>query len=271
MNDRIRHNSAVETRLMTPDEAIAAGAMALFGEKYGEEVRVLSMGEGEDGEKFSVELCGGTHARRTGDIGLFKIVGEGAVSSGVRRIEALAGAAAEAHVRHQADLLAEAAATLKTRPEDLPARLATLVDGQRRIERELSDARKALALAGGGGASSATTDEVREIAGMKLVGRVLNGVPAKDLKGMAEELMKMHKTDAVMLVGVADGKAANVATFSSSVVSQGYDAVKVVKAGVTVLGGKGGGGRPDMAQGGGPEIDKANEALKAMEAVLVGG
>ncbi len=270
VNDRIRQNSAVETRLMTPDEAIAAGAMALFGEKYGEEVRVLSMGEGEDGEKYSVELCGGTHARRTGDIGLFKIVGEGAVSSGVRRIEALAGAAAEAHVRHQADLLAEAAATLKTRPEDLPARLATLVDGQRRIERELSDARKALALAGGGGASSATTDEVREIAGMKLVGRVLNGVPAKDLKGMAEELMKKHKTDAVMLVGVADGKAANVATFSSSVVSQGYDAVKVVKAGVTVLGGKGGGGRPDMAQGGGPEIDKANEALKAMEAVLVG-
>ena len=274
VNDRIRHNSAVETRLMTPDEAIAAGAMALFGEKYGEEVRVLSMGgEGEAGkdghEKYSVELCGGTHARRTGDIGLFKIVGEGAVSSGVRRIEALAGAAAEAHVRHQADLLAEAAATLKTRPEDLPTRLAALVEGQRRIERELSDARKALALAGADGAPAAA-DEVREIAGVKLVGRVLNGVPAKDLKGMADELMKKHKPDAVMLVGVADGKAANVATFSSSVVSKGFDAVKVVKAGVSVLGGKGGGGRPDMAQGGGPEIDKADEALKAMEATLVG-
>ena len=270
VNERIRLNGPVDTHLMTPDEAIAAGAMALFGEKYGEEVRVLSMGAGEGGDRYSVELCGGTHARRTGDIGLFKIVSEGAVSSGVRRIEALAGAAAEAHVRHQADLLAEAAATLKTRPEDLPARLAVLVDGQRRIERELSDARKALALAGGGGSSWASADEVREIAGMKLVGRVLNGVPAKDLKGMADELMKKHKPDAVMLVGVADGKAANVATFSASVVGMGFDAVKVVKAGVTVLGGKGGGGRPDMAQGGGPEVDKANEALKAMEAVLEG-
>ncbi len=271
VNDRIRHNSAVDTHLMTPDEAIAAGAMALFGEKYGEEVRVLSMGADEDGEKYSVELCGGTHARRTGDIGLFKIVSEGAVSSGVRRIEALAGHAAEAYVRHQADLLAEAAAALKVPPEQLPARLATLVDGQRRIERELSEARKALALAGaasGGGASAA--DEVREIDGMKLVGRVLNGVPAKDLKGMADELMKKHGPDAVMLVGVADGKAANVASFSSSVVSKGFDARDVVKAGVSVLGGKGGGGRPDMAQGGGPDIARAAEALKAMEAVLVG-
>jgi alanyl-tRNA synthetase len=269
VNERIRLNGPVDTHLMTPDEAIAAGAMALFGEKYGEEVRVLSMGASEGGEKYSVELCGGTHARRTGDIGLFKIVSEGAVSSGVRRIEALAGAAAEAYVRHQADLLAEAAAALKTRPEDLPARLATLVEGQRRIERELSDARKALALAGTGGTSSAG-DEVREIDGMKLVGRVLNGVPAKDLKGMADELMKKHSPDAVMLVGVSDGKAANVATFSATVVGKGYDARDVVKAGVSVLGGKGGGGRPDMAQGGGPDTAKAAEALKAMEAVLAG-
>ena len=149
---RIRKNSSVDTRLMTPEEAIAAGAMALFGEKYGEEVRVLSMG-GEDGQKYSVELCGGTHALRTGDIGLFKIVGEGAVAAGVRRIEAVTGAAAEEHVRHQAQLLADAAAVLKVRPEDLPARLQALVDGQRKIERELSDARKALALAGGGGAA----------------------------------------------------------------------------------------------------------------------
>ena len=153
VNERIRLNSSVDTRLMTPEEAIAAGAMALFGEKYGEEVRVLSMG-GSDGKKYSVELCGGTHALRTGDIGLFRIVGEGAVAAGVRRIEAVAGAAAEEHVRHQADLLAEAAATLKVRPEDLPARLAALVDGQRKIERELSEARKALALAGGGGSGA---------------------------------------------------------------------------------------------------------------------
>ena len=149
VNERIRLNSPVETRLMTPEEAIAAGAMALFGEKYGDEVRVLSMG-GKDGENYSVELCGGTHALRTGDIGLFRILGEGAVSAGVRRIEAVAGNAAEAHVRHQIDLLNQAASVMKVRPEDLPTRLQALIDGQRKIERELSEARKALALAGGG-------------------------------------------------------------------------------------------------------------------------
>ncbi len=158
VNERIRHNSSVDTRLMTPEEAIAAGAMALFGEKYGEEVRVLSMG-GAHGEKYSVELCGGTHALRTGDIGLFRIVGEAGVSAGVRRIEAVAGNAAEQHVRHQIDLLNEAAAVMKVRSEDLPARLAALVDGQRRIERELGEARRALALAGGGGSVGANAAE----------------------------------------------------------------------------------------------------------------
>src|SRR5689334_8929258 len=184
VNERIRLNSAVETRLMTPEEAIAAGAMALFGEKYGEEVRVLSMG-GRDGETYSVELCGGTHALRTGDIGLFRILSEGAVSSGVRRIEAVAGNAAEAHVRHQIDLLNQAASVMKVRAEDLPARLQALMDGQRRIEKELSDAKKALALAGSGGSGNASAaDEVREVGGVKLIARVLNGVPGKDLKGM---------------------------------------------------------------------------------------
>src|SRR5882757_11286591 len=157
---------------------------------------------GEDGTKYSVELCGGTHALRTGDIGLFKILGEGAVAAGVRRIEAVAGAAAEEHVRHQAQLLADAAAVLKVRPEDLPARLQALVDGQRRVERELSEARKALALAGGGGGGSASAaDEVREVGGMKVIGRVLNGVPGKDLKGMADELMQKFKPEAVILIG----------------------------------------------------------------------
>ncbi|MDP3158920.1 MAG: alanine--tRNA ligase [Reyranella sp.] len=273
VNDRIRHNSAVETRLMTPDEAIAAGAMALFGEKYGEEVRVLSMGgEGEAGkdghEKYSVELCGGTHARRTGDIGLFKIVGEGAVSSGVRRIEALAGAAAESYVRHQADLLAEAAATLKTRPEDLPARLAALVDGQRRIERELSDARKALALAGSdSGAGNAAADEMRDIGGVKMIGRVLNGVPGKDLKGMADEFKKKLGSGVVALIGIEDGKASAVVGVTDEL-SKSLSAVELVKAGVAALGGKGGGGRPDMAQGGGPDVAKASDALRAIEAAV---
>ena len=275
VNDRIRHNSAVETRLMTPDEAIAAGAMALFGEKYGEEVRVLSMGGGgggdahaEGGEKYSVELCGGTHARRTGDIGLFKIVGEGAVSSGVRRIEALAGAAAESYVRHQADLLNEAAATLKTRPEDLPARLAALVDGQRRIERELSDARKALALAGSdSGAGNAAADETRDIGGVKMIGRVLNGVPGKDLKGMADEFKKKLGSGVVALIGIEDGKASAVVGVTDDL-SKSLSAVELVKAGVAALGGKGGGGRPDMAQGGGPDVAKASDALRAIEAAV---
>jgi alanyl-tRNA synthetase len=271
VNDRIRHNSAVVTRLMTPEEAIAAGAMALFGEKYGEEVRVLSMGGNEDGSRYSVELCGGTHARRTGDIGLFKIVGEGAVAAGVRRVEALAGHAAEAHVRHQAELLAEAAATLKVRAEDLPARLAALVDGQRKIERELAEARKALALAGGGsGGGGNAADEVRDIGGVKLIGRVLNGVPGKDLKGMADEFKKKLGSGVVALIGIEDGKASAVVGVTDDL-SKTLSAVELVKAGVAALGGKGGGGRPDMAQGGGPDAAKAPDALKAIEAALAVG
>jgi len=271
VNERIRLNSSVDTRLMTPEEAIAAGAMALFGEKYGEEVRVLSMGGDpnvDGGKKYSVELCGGTHALRTGDIGLFRIVGEGAVAAGVRRIEAVAGAAAEQHVRRQADLLAEAAATLKVRPEDLPARLAALVDGQRKIERELSEARKALALAGGGSGGSAA-DEVRDVGGVKLIGRVLNGVVAKDLKGMADEFKKKLGSGVVALIGVEDGKASAVVGVTDDL-SKRLSAVDLVKAGVLALGGKGGGGRPDMAQGGGPDAAKAPEALKAIEVALAG-
>jgi alanyl-tRNA synthetase len=269
VNERIRSNSAVETRLMTPEEAIAAGAMALFGEKYGDEVRVLSMG-GANGEKYSVELCGGTHALRTGDIGLFRIVGEGAVSAGVRRIEAVAGNAAEAHVRHQVDLLNEAAAVMKVRAEDLPARLQALMDGQRKIERELSDARKALALAGaGGGGGAAAADEIRQVGKVRMIGRVLNGVPGKDLKGMADEFKKRLGSGVVALIGVEEGKASAVVGVTDDL-SKSLSAVELVKAGVAALGGKGGGGRPDMAQGGGPDAAKASEALKAIEAALEG-
>ena len=267
VNERIRMNSPVETRLMTPEEAIAAGAMALFGEKYGEEVRVLSMG-GSDGERYSVELCGGTHALRTGDIGLFRIVGEGAVSAGVRRIEAVAGNAAEGHVRHQIDLLNEAAAVMKVRPEDLPVRLQALMDVQRKIERELGEARKALALAGGGTGPS-TGDEVREVAGIRMISRVLNGVPGKDLKGMADEFKKKLGSGVVALIGVEDGKASAVVGVTDDL-AKILSAVELVKAGVAKLGGKGGGGRPDMAQGGGPDAAKAPEALKAIEAALAG-
>ena len=269
VNERIRLNSSVDTRLMTPEEAIAAGAMALFGEKYGDEVRVLSMG-GAQGEKYSVELCGGTHALRTGDIGLFRILGEGAVSSGVRRIEAVAGNAAEQHVRHQIDLLNEAAAVMKVRAEDLPARLAALVDGQRRIERELGEARKALALAGSGGSAGGNAaDEVRDIGGMKLIARVLNGVPGKDLKGMADAFKKKLGSGVVALIGIEEGKASAVVGVTDDL-SKTVSAVELVKAAVAALGGKGGGGRPDMAQGGGPDAAKADDALKAIEAALGG-
>ncbi|MFO1081806.1 MAG: alanine--tRNA ligase [Reyranellaceae bacterium] len=268
VNDRIRRNSAVETRLMTPEEAIAAGAMALFGEKYGDEVRVLSMG-GADGEKYSVELCGGTHALRTGDIGLFRIVAEGAVSAGVRRIEAVAGAAAQDHARREGDLLSEAAAILKVRPDELPGRLQALVDGQRKVERELAEARRALALAGGSGGAggAAAADEVREVGGVKLIGRVLSGVPGKELKGMADEFKKKLGSGVVALIGIEGGKASAVVGVTDDL-SKSVSAVELVKAGVAALGGKGGGGRPDMAQGGGPDADKAADALKAIEAAL---
>ena len=269
VNERVRLNSSVDTRLMTPEEAIAAGAMALFGEKYGEEVRVLSMG-GAQGEKYSVELCGGTHALRTGDIGLFRIVGEGAVSAGVRRIEAVAGNAAERHVRHQIDLLNEAAAVMKVRAEDLPTRLAALVDGQRKIERELGEARKALALAGSGGTGGGNAaDEVRDVGGMKMIGRVLNGVPGKDLKGMADAFKKKLGSGVVALIGIEEGKASAVVGVTDDL-SKTVNAVDLVKAAVAALGGKGGGGRPDMAQGGGPDAAKADDALKAIEAALGG-
>ncbi len=273
VNDRIRHNSAVETRLMTPDEAIAAGAMALFGEKYGDEVRVLSMGgdaEIPGGEKYSVELCGGTHARRTGDIGLFKIVGEGAVAAGVRRIEALAGHAAEAHVRHQADLLAEAAATLKVRPEDLPARLAALVEGQRRIERELSDARKALALAGGGAGGG-----IGGRRGARCRRRQADRPRAERRAGQGPQGHgRRVQEEAGLGRGGADRRRGRQGLGrgrrdrrSRQDLQRGRAASK---AGVAALGGKGGGGRPDMAQGGGPDGAKASDALKAIEAALAG-
>jgi alanyl-tRNA synthetase len=274
VNERIRLNSPVETRLMTPEEAIAAGAMALFGEKYGDEVRVLSMGGDPNvpgGEKYSVELCGGTHALRTGDIGLFKILSEAGVSAGVRRIEAMAGHAAEEYVRSLGDALAAAAATLKVRPEDLPARVASLVESQRKLERELSEARKALALAGGGsgGGTGAVADEIRDVGGVRLIARVLNGVPGKDLKGMADEFKKKLGSGVVALIGVEDGKASAVVGVTDDL-AKTLSAVELVKAGVAALGGKGGGGRPDMAQGGGPDGAKAEQALTAIEAALGG-
>jgi len=263
VNNRIRLNQAVGTTLMTPDDAVAAGAMALFGEKYGEEVRVVSMGGGE-GEKFSVELCGGTHVERTGDIGLLKIVSEGAVASGIRRIEAATGAGALAYVAEEEKLLQSAAAALRAAPADLPARVAQLVEDKRKLERELAEARKALALGGGGGKAEAPT---RSIAGVTLAARTLDGVPARELKGMVDALKKEIGSGVVVLVAREDGKASLVVGVTDDLTAR-VSAVDLVKAGATALGGKGGGGRPDMAQAGGPDGAKAADAIAAIEAAI---
>ena len=247
VNERIRANGAVRTRLLTPDRAVAEGALALFGEKYGDEVRVVAMGgAGDEDKPFSVELCGGTHVRRTGDIGLFKIVGETAIASGVRRIEALTGAAAEAFVAEEEGILHEAAAALRTSPAELPARIAGVVEERRRLERELADARRALA---GGGNRKSVEKRIGEIA---FDARVVDGVPGRELKSLADDLKRQIGSGVVAVVSRADGKAAIVVGVTADLTPR-LDAVELVRRGAEALGGKGGGGRADMAQAGGPE------------------
>ncbi len=267
VNQRIRGNSEVDTRLMAPEDAIEAGAMALFGEKYGDEVRVVTMGN-DGGERYSVELCGGTHVHRTGDIGLFKIVGEGAVAAGVRRIEAVAGPAAEAHVTSRDGALRAAADLLRTTPEELPSRLGAVLEERRRLEREVAELRKKLATGGGAEAGPA----VKEVRGIKFAPRLLDGIPAKDLKGMADELKKQLGSGVVALIAVNEGRASVVVGVTDDLAARGdVDAVDLVRAGSQALGGKGGGGRPDMAQAGGPDGAKAGEALRAIAAALERG
>jgi alanyl-tRNA synthetase len=259
VNLHIRANLPVETMLMTPDDAIGAGAMALFGEKYGEEVRVVSMGEGA--ARYSVELCGGTHVRRTGDIGLFKLVAESAVAAGVRRIEAVVGAAAEGWVAEQADLLGRVAHSLKSTPSELPARIDALIEERRRLEREVSDLRRQMAT----GEAQATANKT--IAGITFAGRKLDGVPAKDLKGMADEIKKQIGSGVVALISAAEGKASLVVAVTEDLTSR-ISAVDLVRVGSEALGGKGGGGRPDMAQAGGPDNGQVESALTAIEGAL---
>ncbi len=268
VNARILSNEEVLTRLMTPDEAVKAGALALFGEKYGDEVRVVSMGgpfgeDTTDGRHFSTELCGGTHVRRTGDIGLFKIVSEGALAAGVRRIEALTGKGALRYLNQQEELLQQAAGVLKTSATELPARVAALVEERRKLERELADARRALATGGGGAGGSISED----VAGIKFAGRKLDGVPARELKAMVDDLKKKIGSGLVALVAVEEGKASLVVGVTDDLTAK-LNAVDFVKAGVAELGGKGGGGRPDMAQGGGPDGAKADAALEAIKSIL---
>lgn len=263
VNAQIRHNESVTTRLMTPDDAIAAGAMALFGEKYGDEVRVLSMGRGADAS-YSVELCGGTHVNATGDIALFKIVSESAVSSGVRRIEALTGEAARAWLVARDERLREAASVLRSTPDEVPARVATLLEERRRLERELADAKKALAMGGGGAAAPAGPES---IGGVSFIGQVLDGLDPKALRGAVDEAKARVGSGVVALVAVNEGRASVAVGVTADLVGA-QSAVELVKRAVAALGGQGGGGRPDMAQGGGPEGDKAAEALAAVREAL---
>jgi len=263
VNRVIRQNTDVATRLMPTDQAIAAGAEALFGEKYGDEVRVLSMGEDAQAHKpYSTELCGGTHVRRLGDIGLFTILSESAVASGVRRIEALTSEGARQYLSDQAELAREAANALKTTPSDLPARAAQLAEERRRLERELAEAKKALALAGPSG--GVAQESAKKIAGVSLVSRVVEGVAPKDLKGLADDAKAKIGSGVVAFVALADGKASLVVGVTDDLTKK-ISAVDLVKLGAEKLGGKGGGGRPDMAQAGGPETARAQDALAAIE------
>ncbi len=265
VNAEIRANETVTTRLMSPDDAVEAGALALFGEKYGEEVRVLSMGRaGEGGRNYSVELCGGTHVDATGDIQMLRIVSESAVSSGVRRIEALTGEAARLWLVQREEALKEAAGALRTNPEEVAQRVATLLDERKRLEKDLADARKQLAL-GGGGYGPAHKDET--IAGTTFSGQVIEGLEAKELRGLLDQEKQRIGSGVAAICAVNDGKAAFAVAVTDDLTDR-YSAVELVRAGVAALGGKGGGGRPDMAQGGGPDGSKGEDALAAVREAL---
>jgi len=263
VNERIRANTPVVTRLMTPDAAIAEGAMALFGEKYGDEVRVVSMGGRASGARkdYSVELCGGTHVRATGDIGLFKIIGEGAVAAGVRRIEAVTGQAAMEYFAEQEKLLNETATVLKTSATDVPARVHGLLEDKKRLEKELAELRTKWLL------STLDVANAENVGGLKFLGQILPDVSASELRTIAEKLRDQLKDGVVALISVADGKGSAIVAAHQTVKDR-VDAVALVKAAAAAMGGQGGGGRADFAQAGGPDGGKANAAIEAVRALL---
>ncbi|MFN3442629.1 MAG: alanine--tRNA ligase, partial [Rhizobium rosettiformans] len=268
-NEIIIQNAPVTTRLMAVDDAIAEGAMALFGEKYGDEVRVVSMGTAVRGQKagksYSTELCGGTHVSATGDIGLVRLVGESAVGAGVRRIEALTGDAARAYLAEQDERVKTLATTLKVQPTDVVSRVEALVEERRKLEKELADAKRKLAMGGG---ASGGGEAPKQVNGINFIGRTLNGIDAKDLKGMADEAKAGLETAVVLLIAVAeDGKASAVVSVTPDLTDR-LSAVDLVRLASAALGGKGGGGRPDMAQAGGPDGSQADAAIAAVEAAL---
>jgi alanyl-tRNA synthetase len=272
-NEVLLQNAPVTTRLMAVDDAIASGARALFGEKYGDEVRVVAMGEAPAGGNamgWSVELCGGTHVARTGDIGLIAVAGEGAVGAGVRRIEAMTGDAARKHLASESRRLRDLAGLLKVPVGEIDARVAQLMDERRKLERELADAKKKLAMGGGGSAKSAAAEAIRSVGDVKLLARTVEGIDLKDLRSLADEGKKQVGSGVVAIVGkTGDGKAGIVVGVTADLTGR-FSAVDLVRTGAEALGGKGGGGRPDMAQAGGPDGSKADAALSAIEAVLAG-
>ena len=271
VNAYIRQNSVVTTRIMTPDDARAIGAQALFGEKYGDEVRVVSMGQAEDSGKgmdqttYSLELCGGTHVAQTGDIGGFVILSDSASSAGVRRVEALTGAAASAHLAQQSAVVSGLASALKAPMPDLERRVAALLDERKTLANEVAQLRRELALAGGPGQGDAP--QAKEVNGVAFLGQVVSGVSGKDLPALIDSHKASIGSVAVLLIADLGGKVAVCAGVSSDLLDR-ISAVDMVKAAVPLLGGKGGGGRPDMAQGGGSDISNAAQAIDAVEALL---
>nr|WP_319513429.1 alanine--tRNA ligase [uncultured Cohaesibacter sp.] len=268
VNEIVLQNGPVETRIMAVDDAIEAGAMALFGEKYGDEVRVVSMGEALRGDKagktYSVELCGGTHVNRTGDVGLMTIVSESAVAAGVRRIEALTGKEARTYLQQQDGRVREAAGLLKVAPNDLVERLEALVADRRKLEKELADVRRKLAMGGSGSGG----DAVKEVNGVKFLARVAEGISPKDLKGMVDQGKESIGSGVVVMIAVSEDSKVGVVVGVTDDLTDRFNAVDMVKVAAEALGGRGGGGRPDMAQAGGKDADKANDAIAAIEAML---
>ena len=265
VNAQIRGNQAVTTRLMTPDDAVAAGALALFGEKYGDEVRVLTMGKTDDSH-YSLELCGGTHVNALGDIALFTIVSEGAVASGIRRIEALTGEAARLWLVGRETQLKNVAAMLKTAPDEVSARIETLISERKRMEKELSEAKNALALSGGSGPKA----EAQQIGNFTFMGQVIAGIEPKALRGLADEQMKAIGTGIVAIIA-ANENSNTVVVAVSPALHGTVTAPDLVRAATEAMGAQGGGGRPDMAQGGGPAgAELAQAALDAIKAKIAG-
>ena len=273
VNDFIRQNAPVETRIMTPDDARALGAQALFGEKYGDEVRVVSMGvedgsgKGLDGQTYSIELCGGTHVRQTGDIGLFVALGDSASSAGVRRIEALTGAEAFRYLSEQDRRMTALAGELKAQPQDVVSRIKALMDERKALSNEVAQLRRELAMAGGAGQGDGP--DAQEINGVKFLAQVLSGVSGKDLPSLIDEHKTRLGSGAVLLIADTGDKVAVAAGVTEDLIGT-VSAVDLVRAAVPELGGKGGGGRPDMAQGGGKDAANAEAAITAAKAVMGG-